>query len=195
MSFGAWRVVALKKRRFELAEIAEILATAGYVRILSEDTLQRWAVLSRGEKPHAEDATTLERVKIGAEDKQATTSRILRGNELLSLRTHYLHLLVRQIPNKPVWTLQPDEKIEWSAVALAESQTLLTFTSLPKAVEFMQTAVLAGLIKDISKMPKFSRQTAAGWDVPVWVNPTLDDIQDNIIWHEVDPATAEASDE
>lgn len=195
MSFGAWHVVGLKKRRFGVEEIASILEKAGYARILSEISLGDWAVLSRGEKPHAESATTLERVKLGATDQHVQSSQIGHGREILAIKARYLHLLVKQTPNKPVWALQPDEQIEWSAIELADRQTVLAFTSLSKAVEFMQAAVLAGMIADVNKMPKFSKQTASQWKFNILINPSLDDIDSRIDWRAIDPMTAEAPDE
>ena len=49
---------------------------------------------------------------------------------------------------------------------------LLAFSSLPNAVAFMQPAVIAGTIKDVNKVAKFSRATAQDWRV--LINPALD---------------------
>lgn len=73
---------------------------------------------------------------------------------------------------------------------------ILAFTSLPKAVAFMQPAVLAGRIKDVNKVGKFSRETALGWTVPVILNPPLDSIEARtMIFLPVDAHSAEAPDE
>ena len=77
MSFGAWHVVGIKKRRFGTDEIADILAEAGYERILSEMSLQKWAVLSRGEKPYGQEASLSERVKIGQKIKASLLGNLM----------------------------------------------------------------------------------------------------------------------
>lgn len=53
----------------------------------------------------------------------------------------------------------------------------MAFTSLVKAVAFMQPAVLAGLIHDVNQMGKFRRETVEAWGRPVLVNPALDDLR------------------
>ena len=74
--------------------------------------------------------------------------------------------------------------------------TLLAFSSLPKAVDFMQPAVLQGLIHDVNKVGKFGKETVKNWGLPIVLNPTLEKIQDfPIDFLELDANTAEASDE
>lgn len=172
------------------SEWVETLENAGYVRILVEPAIDTKGVLIRGEKAHTTE-DTLERVQ-GVAQADA---------DLLNLNTYkgrYVHLLIQQTPNKPVWRLAPDEQIQWHAVTATrdDNRYLLAFSSLPKAVAFMQPAVVAGLVKDVNKVGKFSKVTAADWTLPVLLNPTLDSVQDaqiNLI--EVDPNTAEAPDE
>jgi hypothetical protein len=113
-----------------------------------------------------------------------------------------VHLLIRQTPNKPVWALKPDDKILWeAAVAYNDLQEpiALAFTALPKAVAFMQAAVLAGAIRDINKIGKFSKAVAAKWDFSVLLNPTLEQVQAKFRLTggsiSIDPITAEAPDE
>src|SRR5262249_9393249 len=121
-------------------------------------------VLMRGEKPHTEERT-VERIKqVAARDNEPAPRRSSR----------YVYLLVQQTPNKPAWKLNKDEPVEWQAVAVAgEDETvLLAFSSLPKAVEFMQPAVMAGYIKDVNKVAKFSWETVRGWPFPVMLNPS-----------------------
>ena len=93
----------------------------------------------------------------------------------------YLHLLIQQEPNIPVWKYEPGEEIKWRAAALQchDGHVLLVFSSLPKAVAFLQPAVIDGLIRDINKVGKFSRATSQTWQSPVMINPTLDAIRGN----------------
>ncbi|MCA9907939.1 MAG: hypothetical protein KC519_04760, partial [Anaerolineae bacterium] len=110
----------------------------------------------------------------------------------------YLYLLIRQTPNKPVWALREGETLAWQAVALTvDDQTaLLAFSSLAKAVAFMQPAVLADHIRDINKVGKFSVQTAHTWALPLLLNPDpalLAAYPQTLLTF--DPATAEQPDE
>ena len=109
-------------------------------------------------------------------------------------RGKYVYLLVTQTPNKPVWTLEAGEVIQWQAVTL--DGALLAFSSLPKAVGFMQPAVLAGRIHDVNKVGKFSVATARTWTQPVLLNPASDVLENGTVGRiEVDATTAEAPDE
>ncbi len=170
-------------------QIGAQLEAAGYVRILVEE-LTDGGVLIRGEKRH-NTADTLQRIQQVAGDD---ADRL----DLATYRGRYVHLLIQQMPNKPVWRLQPDEPITWSALAVRidNTPTLLAFSSLPKAVGFMQPAVLAGKIKDINKVGKFSKATAQTWTHPVLLNPAVSvlDHADSMLIA-IDPDTAEAPDE
>jgi SAM-dependent methyltransferase len=160
-----------------------MLESAGYTRTLVE-SLGEEGVLLRGEKPHRHTRTT-ERILVAAAADRA-------------LITPYLHLLVRQSPNKPVWALHPDEKIEWQALALekAEGVALLVFSSLPKAVAFMQPAVMQGLVRDINKVAKFRRETAQGWPLPLILNPDIEILTAHALqFWPLDYSTAESGDE
>ncbi|MCC6613853.1 MAG: hypothetical protein IT320_10275 [Anaerolineae bacterium] len=170
----------------------ERLAGAGYTRILVEalsDDLADGALL-RGEKAHT-TADTLARVRVAAQHDDLLT-------DLNRYPGRYLHLLIHQMPNKPVWALRPDEALEWRAVAvtLDDRIVLLAFSSLAKAVAFMQPAVLAGHIRDINKVGKFSAETARAWTLPMLLNPDhglLADRAQTLV--PVDPSTAEQPDE
>lgn len=165
------------------------LEDAGYTRILVESGIEcplPTGVLMRGEKPHVTD-DTLERVQQVATQDENTQS-------LADFKGKYVHLLVQQTPNKPAWALEEGEKLCWQAITA--NGTLLAFSSLPKAVAFMQPAVLDGKIKDVNKVAKFSRATAQTWTYPVLVNPSLADVEGQEIGLlNVDPDEAEASDE
>lgn len=171
------------------AEQVQTLEKHGYTRILVETGAEcplPVGVLMRGEKPHTTDDTH-ERVKVAADaDADALSLETYRGR--------FVYLLIRQTPNKPGWALRADEPVTWHAVTLNGS--LMAFTSLPKAVAFMQPAVVQGKIKDVTKFAKFSVETARTWTLPVRLNPpiaaldraTIDQIS-------VDPDSAEAPDE
>jgi hypothetical protein len=166
------------------------LERAGYTRILVEYALDHTGILIRGEKPHTEHRTQERIRQVAALD-----------SDMLDLATYtgrYVHLLVCQTPNTPVWKLATDERVEWQAVAIERdaSAVLLAFSSLPKAVALMQPAVVAGRIKDVNKVAKFSRETARTWSFPVLLNPTMDTLENqSIVLVPVDPQTAEAPDE
>jgi len=158
------------------------LERAGFTRILVEAALESGGLLIRGEKPHTEQHT-VDRIKQVADRDQAFPGR-------------YVHLLIRQTPNKPVWALKEGEKVEWQAVTLTgdDAPVFLAFSSLPKAVAFMQPAIMSGLIKDINKVAKFSRETAQNWTL--LVNPTIESLAGQAIaLVSVDPDSAETPDE
>jgi hypothetical protein len=166
------------------------LEDTGYVRILVEPASNPGGVLIRGEKPHTEQRTP-DRI-------QQVAGRDANLLDLASYTGRYIHLLIRQSPNKPVWKLAPGEQVEWHAVALANNgaPALLAFSSLPKAVAFMQPTVLSGRIKDVNKVAKFSRETAQQWASPVILNPTPEALEGCVVlFMPVDSRTAEAPDE
>lgn len=178
------RLIMMDSRGAPDGGLVEWLEAAGYTRILVEpglETPEIRGVLMRGEKPHTA-AHTLERAQqVAATDTAPPAGR-------------YVHLLIQQTPDKPVWRLTPDDVIEWRAAALDGSA--LAFSSLPKAVAFMQPAVLNGQLVGISKIAKFRREVAAAWPFALRWNPGTD------VWNgarlsllPVDPTTAEAPDE
>lgn len=169
--------------------VGQRLETAGYVRILVEN-VDGGGVLIRGEKRHTHQ-NTLDRI-------QSVAGQEIDGAVWATYCGRYVHLLIRQTPNKPVWRMDPDEPIRWQAVTLrrAEREHLLAFSSLPKAVGFMQPAVVAGQINDINKVGKFSRSTAETWTLPVLLNPEWSLLDGGTAgFVEVDPDTAESPDE
>jgi hypothetical protein len=177
-----------------LAEVDErplkALESNGYIRILLEAAVDGVGLLLRGEKAH-QTANTLQRVEEIAR----------RDSDLLDLATYrgrFVYLLIQQSPNKPVWALKADEPISWKAVAVenAGQAYLLAYSSLPKAVNFMQSAVLQGFIRDVNKLGKFSKETAAAWPLSVLLNPNLGSVREKplLLW-EIDAKTAESSDE
>jgi hypothetical protein len=179
---GGRLIVLLAQGQAEAAQVS-ILEEAGYTRILVEaqsgDTL-----LLRGEKPHVEQRTVDRIRQVAGQDS--------------GVRKPFVYLLIQQTPNKPVWALRDDEQIEWQALALSQGNALqlLAFSSLPKAVAFMQPAVLQGRILDVNKVGKFKRETALAWPLPMILDPGADLLtrQTLGLWS-VDPKTAEQPDE
>lgn len=166
------------------------LERAGFTRILVEAALEEdesAGVLMRGEKPHT-TADTHARIQVAAGRDRSADFAAYTGR--------YVYLLIRQQPNKPVWALAPGEVVTWEAVAVERegAPLLLTFSSLPKAVAFMQPAVLAGTIRDVNKVAKFRRDRVSGADV--LFNPSLEQVSAGAITAiPVDPQTAETPDE
>ncbi len=165
-----------------------LLQGAGYTRILVETAIEcpsPVGVLMRGEKPHTEERTVDRVRQVAQRDDVPRPGR-------------YAFLLVSQTPNKPAWQFQPGEVVEWNAVAVSgDNETvLLAFSSLPKALAFMQPAVLAKRIEGVTKIAKYRWDIVHDWPNPVMLNPTDDILETNtIIFVPVDPAAAETPDE
>lgn len=167
-----------------------LLEAEGLVRILVEPAVDGAGVLIRGEKPHSTSNTSGRIQSVARADADLL--------DLAAYRGPYLHLLIRQSPNKPAWKREAGEAISWRALAMGDAAdaVLLAFSSLPKAVGFLQPAVLIDMVRDVNKVGKFARKVAWGWGKPVIINPTLDAIKDQqLIWLYVDPQSAAASDE
>lgn len=171
-------------------DAVKALEDAGYIRILVESAVNGSGVLIRGEKAH-DTGNTFKRVKDVAK----------RDADLLELDSYtgrFVHLLIIQTPNKPVWKFEPDEHIKWQAVAIEKEGNiaLLAFSSLPKAVSFMQSAVVKGFVKDVNKVGKFSKSSASTWNGVTLLNPTLYNIQNYAVrLVPINPDTAEIPDE
>jgi hypothetical protein len=174
-------------------QTGKTLEAAGYARILVETAVEcplPTGVLMRGEKPHTTNDTLARVGQVAERDPNML--------DLASYKGQYVHLLIAQSPNKPVWNMENGEVIQWRAATIQYigQATLLAFSSLPKAVGFMQPAVLNGKIQDVNKVGKFSKATAAMWTLPVVLNPDIASLDDSdVIFIDIDPATAEASDE
>lgn len=180
------RLVVIDPQGEASGEHVKRLEAAGYTRILVEELLSDTSVglLMRGEKPHVTDDTLARVQGVAALDNG------------VAFRGRYVHLLIRQMPNKPIWALKPGETVTWQAVAVADGNAprLLAFSSLPNAVAFMQPAVVAGTIKDVNKVAKFSRATAQAWTL--LVNPPLEALDGRqIVLVPIDSALAETPDE
>lgn len=196
-----WHTVVRWIGGLTLENSAAALQAAGYARILAEPVVNGWAIMARGEKPYAAGTSTVDRIAVGAGSEPLSgESNILRGAAILNTPGKFIHLLIHQTPNKPAWALKPNEVITWGAVAAhlpAHPPVALAFTALPKAVQWMQAAVMNGAIRDVNKVAKFSKATAAAWDFPIWLNPSIEEAQPFLPGTLIglDPATAEAPDE
>lgn len=171
-------------------ERVRLLEQYGYTRILVETGAEcplPVGVLMRGERPHV-TPDTQQRVRVAADQDENTQT-------LEGFSGDYLHLLIYQFPNKPVWAMRADEPITWEAVTL--DGALMAFSSLPKAIAFMQPLILAGKIGGVTKVAKFSKEVARCWGRPVKVNPLADIFGSDTAAGSmaVDPDSAEASDE
>ena len=184
------RFIALQSRGEVSEDHLRRLRDHGYARILVEPALDELGVLIRGEKPHARAEPMARIQSVARADADSLALEQFSGR--------YIHLLIQQRPNKPVWNLTPGEVIAWRAAAIRRDSkpALLGFTSLPKAVAFMQPAVLQGCIADINKVGKFSVETVRRCQWRIRLNPTFESLQgESLHFFDVDPALAEAPDE
>jgi hypothetical protein len=160
--------------RWTLQRSAEVLTAAGLVRILIEVVSDGEFLFARGERP-AEQASPADPAGSNAQ-AEASQFDVLEPDEAARLYRH-LYLLVRQQPPSRGWDdLPPDAT--WHALTLHDQASrravLLAFTSLAKAVAFMQPAVVAGVIRAVNKLPRFESKQLLVWKQPVSVNPTFE---------------------
>lgn len=186
------RLIALLPQEVPDATWVSLLEDQGYTRILVEAALADSAtgVLVRGEKPHT-TTDTLARIRVASSQDDTLT-------DLDHYPGRFLYLLVRQTPNKPVWALRAGESYTWEAVVVPaeDTEALIAFSSLAKAVAFMQPAVLEGHIRDINKVAKYSVGTVRTWDIRVLLNPADGYLaRRSIALRSIDPRQAEAADE
>lgn len=137
------------------------LQTAGLIHALVED--HPTGTLYRAESPPHGD--TLTRVRVLNQTGPATSP--------------FVFLLVRQTPNKPAWKLTPTDTLVWEAATLHHpGQTeLLAFTSLTRAVGFMQAAILNRWLTGVNKVGKFPAALAATWPHPLCLNPDFETVR------------------
>ena len=152
------------------------LTEAGLIHCLSEAHGE--LSLYRGERPPVGSA--LERTQTLAAAAQAggRPDDALPIADVFSLKSPFVFLLIFQTPNKPAWKLVPGEPVDWRAAtllpALGEQPVLLAFSSLVKAVAYMQRAVLARRLDGINKVGKFPAAAAQGWPLPLALNPDFE---------------------
>ncbi len=187
------RLITIDSQRDPDEDAVRTLEASGFVRILVETGAEcplPLGRLARGEQPHTTD-DTLARVAATAERDPRTALESFNGRAV--------HLLIRQTPNLPVWKLPPGTTLTWEAAALRDdhdSAALLAFSSLPAAVSFMQTAVVAGTVRDVNKVVKFKKETARGWHLPALLNPALEMVDAaHVVWLPINPADADTPDE
>lgn len=182
------RLIIMNSQLDPAEGFVKTLEGADFTRILVETGAEcplPVGALMRGEKAHTE-SHTVERVKqVAAQD---TPTRSVR----------YIYLLIHQTPHKPAWRMTDEDRIVWNAAGVAgDGETvLLGFSSLPKAVEFMQPVVMNGHLTDINKIAKFKWDVAKNWPYPMMLNPS-DEILDthDVDMIVIDHSTAEAADE
>jgi SAM-dependent methyltransferase len=164
------------QRRDALEQAGSVMEEAGFARVLVEQVGE--GLLARGEKPYPNLSTTERIAATAVQDNPVIELQILDSADLARIdRVRFVFLLVRQTPDKPPWAIQPGEPIRWDAAMVNDNvgrHYLLAFTSLPKAVEFMQPAVIAGLLKAVNKVGKFERAAALRWAVDVLLNPPFE---------------------
>jgi hypothetical protein len=205
LSIRLWQAITYVHRRFTLEEMSSILTDAGFARVLAERAVGGYGVLSRGEKPYA-NLSTVERIaQTAASDDTSNGLQIVDAAGLTSAsRGKFVFLLVRQMPDKPAWAIQPDETLRWQA-AMVSDQTgqpyLLAFASLSKAVEFMQSAVTTGYLHGINKVAKFDKAVAPRWSAEMLLNPPFEALHASKLYGvkgvtlDVDPASAVTGEE
>ena len=163
------------------------LEAAGFTRILIE--AQGGALLLRGERPQGIRDTLARIQQVAGQDV---------ASELDSWPGRHVHLLVRQTPERPPWALRAGEALRWEALTLGAGtgRRLAAFSSLPRAVAFLQPAVLQGHIHGVNKVGKFPREAARQWPVALWLNPPVEALERELRGTiEVDPTLAATSDE
>jgi hypothetical protein len=165
--------------RAEPQALLDALTQAGFVHCLVETAGD--FTLYRGERPPL--GSSVARVQTLASGPQSLTSP-------------FVFLLVTQTPNKPAWKLTPNEKVEWRAATVLDPATghltLLAFSSLVKAVAFMQAAILAKTISGVNKVGKFRAEASQTWALPLVLNPGFEDVREWALGpaFAVDPQTA-----
>jgi hypothetical protein len=136
------------------------LTAAGFIHCLVE--AHGDVTLYRGERP-----------PLGS-----SLERLHTLNTTVHLTTPFVFLLILQTPNKPAWRLTLDEKIEWHALTVLDPETgqpiLLAFSSLVKAVAFMQAAILNHWLRGVNKVGKFQAEVAKTWTWPFVLNPDFE---------------------
>ena len=185
---GGRLIIANSRASMDVSHYGTRLENAGYIRILIEDVLlpSNKGILMRGERAHI-TTDTYERIQeVAGHEEELIPIHDYKGR--------FVHLLIRQTPNKPPWRIEPNEPIQWDALTI--NNGLLVFSSLPKAVSFMQPSVLMNKFHTVNKVAKFKRDVAIGWERPIILNPTLQIWDDGEIgFYPINPSDAESPDE
>lgn len=181
------------------AALLAALTQAGLIHCLVEP--HGPVSLYRGERPP--EGSSLERhQKLAAASPADPTSsyQLLVANDS-SLPTPFIFLLVSRTPNKPAWKLAPGEAVAWRAAtiipAAGAQPVLLAFSSLVKAVAYMQGAVMDGRLAGVNKVGKFRAETRHDWPLPLALNSDFEQMRDLEAGplFDLDPQTAISGDE
>ena len=202
LSILLWHAVGRTHARITPETMARLLDTAGFARVLGESAVNGYGVLSRGEKPNPAQVSALPDAPLA--DKPDELNPIPAAT-IDQRRGQYVFLLIRQTPNQSAWTLSPRTKVAWDAAATFDQQlntpVALAFSSLTKAVAFMQPAVTSAVLIGVTRIAKFDKAIAARWSFPVLLNPdfealrALDRFELPSAWLPIDPADAQLGDE
>ena len=181
---------------------SRILDSAGFARVLGERGISGYGVLVRGEKPYPIQ-TPEDPVTPVIDTPDGLTS--LDAARLAQTPGRYVFLLIRQTPNRPVWSLPPDTLVVWDAASTFDRDlkipAALAFSSLPKAVAFMRPAVTANVLIGVTRIARFDKTIAAHWSFPVLLNPTFELLRRVTrydfpgVWLPIDPADAQSGGE
>lgn len=174
------RLIVVNPRGEATPKLVKLLEDAGFIHIFVEAALDQprpVGVLVRGEKPGWKAAG-----RIMPEASPAVMPAEKR-------QERFVHLLISQKVS-----VENNNALVWQAAAVAgdDETVMLAFSSLAKAIQFMQPAVVTGRIQDVNKVAKFNWSVAKSWPHPFMLNPT-DDILESYpaVFVPVDPATAE----
>lgn len=168
------------------AERGQTLEQAGFVRVLAEPVYGVMVV--RGEKPHT-TGDTLARVRVAADADD--TAHTYTPFEATAYNGRFVFLLTQSAAKRRPWETDTGANAgadaDLTAIAIASmndegrSPVALGFSSLPKAVAFMQPMILAGRITGVNKIAKFTRETAAAWPFAAWLNPPATALEGNTL--------------
>lgn len=203
----SWHAVSRMHQRFSLEEMATRLTAVGFARVLAERAVEGYGVLSRGERPYQAGTSTAARIaQTAAPDAAPAAALVAMDAAHLpdAAKGRHVFLLVRQSPDKPAWALQPSDIITWEAATVTDGEgraILLVFSSLPKAVQFMQPAVTANRLVGVNKVAKFDKSIALIWGSRALLNPPFETLADSGDFRftgqtvRVDPGTAVTGEE
>jgi hypothetical protein len=181
------------------AALLTALTQAGLIHCLVEP--QGAVTLYRGERPPA--GSSIERhTQLAASIPTTAAFNASPGmTDAAAINTPFVFLLVSRTPNKPAWKLEPGEFVAWRAATLIPAAgaqpVLLAFSSLVKAVAFLQGAVLARRLAGVNKVGKFRAEASQTWPLPLTLNPDFDQVRDLEAGplFDLDPHTAITGDE
>ena len=138
--------------------------------------------LYRGERPPEGSPTERLQTLAAANSANIASNYPLQIINYSELETPFIFLLITQTPNKPAWRLAPGERVAWRAATLIPTAgaqpVLLAFSSLVKAVAYMQGAVMARSLVGVNKVGKFHAAARQDWPLPLALNPNLERVRD-----------------